>query len=85
MLWDMLFGTFRREGEEVIYGLTRNIESNNPVTINFIEYRNIWRDMRQCRTLKDRVWTCFGRLTWQPDSPIPQKPDRNADVQESTQ
>ncbi|WP_374628915.1 sterol desaturase family protein [Pannonibacter indicus] len=85
ILWDKLFGTFQREEDEVIYGLTQNINSNNPVTINFIEYRNIWRDIRRCRTWRDRFWTCFGRLTWQPDDPGLQKSDRNAAVQESTQ
>lgn len=64
IIWDKLFGTYQREDDAVIYGLTENIDSNNPVTINFIEYRNILRDMRRCRTWKDRFWICFGRLTW---------------------
>ncbi|EPX81408.1 sterol desaturase family protein [Salipiger mucosus] len=85
ILWDKLFGTLQREEDKVIYGLTWNIDTNNPVTINFIEYRNIWRDMRRCRTWSDRLWTCFGRLTWQPDYLKPQKSDRNSAVKESTQ
>ncbi|GFE64522.1 sterol desaturase family protein [Litoreibacter roseus] len=67
MLWDKLFGTFQREENAVIYGLTENIESNNPVTINFNEYRNIACDMTRCRTWQDRFWICFGRLSWRPD------------------
>lgn len=43
ILWDKLFGTFQRVEDAVTYGLTENIDSNNPVTINFVEYRNILR------------------------------------------
>ena len=85
ILWDKLFGTFQREEDEVIYGLTQNIDTNNPVTINFIEYCNIWRDMRRCRTWRDKFRICFGRLTWQPDDLKPQRSDRNSTVQERTQ
>ncbi len=66
ILWDKLFGTFQREEDDVTYGLTENIDSNNPVTINFIENRNILRDIRRCRTQADRLRICFGRLTWRP-------------------
>lgn len=66
IIWDKLFGTFQREDDPVTYGLTENIETNNPVAINFVEYRNILRDMRQCRTWKDKLWICLGRLSWRP-------------------
>ncbi len=66
ILWDKLFGTFQREEEKVIYGLTKNINSNNPITINFIEYKNIWRDVKQCRTWSDRFKIIFGSLIWRP-------------------
>ncbi len=66
ILWDKLFGTFQREEEKVIYGLTKNINSNNPITINFIEYQNIWNDVQRCRTWKDRFRIIFGNLVWKP-------------------
>ncbi len=66
MIWDKLFGTFQREEEKVVYGLTKNINSNNPITINFIEYKNIWKDVQQCRTWKDRFRIIFGNLIWKP-------------------
>ena len=67
IIWDKLFGTFQREEEKVIYGLTKNIHTNNPVTINFIEYWNILRDVRKCRTWKDALKVIFGPLEWRPD------------------
>ena len=66
IIWDKLFGTFQREEEKVIYGLTKNIKTNNPVTINFIEYKNIWREVRKCRNWKDRFKIIFGNLIWKP-------------------
>lgn len=67
MIWDHLFGTFQKEEEPVVYGLTQNINTNNPWRINFIEYQNIWRDVKRCRTWKDRLRMLFGGLTWRPD------------------
>lgn len=67
IIWDKLFGTFQREEEKVIYGLSKNIRTNNPITINFIEYRNIWRDVKRCRNWKDRLRIIFGNLVWRPE------------------
>ena len=67
MIWDHLFGTFEPEEEKVVYGLTRNIGTNNPVTINTIEFSNIWKDLRRCRTWQDRMRILFGGLSWRPD------------------
>lgn len=67
MIWDKLFGTFQREEEKVVYGLTRNIHTNNPVKITFIEFGNIWRDIRKCRNNRDRLKIIFGGLSWRPD------------------
>ena len=63
MIWDKLFGTFQREEERVVYGLTRNIETNNPVTINYIEYRHIWQELKKCRNLRERLHLLFGPLS----------------------
>ena len=66
MIWDKLFGTYQREEEEVVYGLTKNINTNNPISINFIEYKHIWEDVKKCRTWKDRFKIIFGGLVWRP-------------------
>lgn len=66
ILWDKLFGTFQREEEKVVYGLTQNIHTNNPIKINFIEYARIWKEVKQCRTWKDRFRIVFGNLVWKP-------------------
>ena len=66
MIWDHLFGTFQGEEEKVKYGLTKNIKTNNPLKINFIEFRNIWRDVKKCRSFRDAMKIIFGDLTWRP-------------------
>ena len=45
ILWDRLFGTFEREDERVVYGLTTNIDTFNPVRIAGHEYVDIARDI----------------------------------------
>ena len=67
IVWDKLFGTYQREEEKVVYGLTKNIETNNPITINFIEYRNIWKEVKRCKNLKDKLKIIFGNLIWKPE------------------
>ncbi len=66
IIWDKLFKTYQREEEKVIYGLTQNINTNNPLKINFIEYKYIWTDVTKCKTLKDKLRIIFGNLIWKP-------------------
>ena len=55
ILWDRLFGTFEREDETVIYGLTKNIDTYNPVRIAGHEYADIVRDIAHSTTWHDRL------------------------------
>ncbi len=55
IIWDKLFGTFEREDERVVYGLTTNIDSYNPVTVATHEYRDIVRDVAGSTTWRDRL------------------------------
>jgi sterol desaturase/sphingolipid hydroxylase (fatty acid hydroxylase superfamily) len=66
MIWDHIFGTYQKEEEQVVYGLTKNIDTNNPLKINLIEYKHIWEDVKKCRTLKDKLRIIFGSLIWKP-------------------
>ena len=60
ILWDRLFGTFEPEVEPVTYGLTKNIESFNPLTIAYHETLDIIRDVRRSRTWRERFTRVFG-------------------------
>jgi len=54
IVWDRLFGTFEPEGERVVYGLTTNIDTFNPVTIATHEWRDIARDVAGASTWRER-------------------------------
>ena len=54
IVWDRLFGTFERESEPVVYGLTTNIDSYNPVTIATHEWRDIARDVADAGSWRER-------------------------------
>ena len=54
IVWDRLFGTFEREDERVVYGLTTNIDTHNPVTIATHEWRDIARDVAGASTWRER-------------------------------
>ena len=55
IIWDKLFGTFYQENFKPKYGLTENIKSFNPVTIAFHEWKNIFRDIKRSKKIKDRI------------------------------
>jgi len=44
IVWDRLFGTFEPEGAPVRYGLTKNIDTYNPLRIAFHEWAALLRD-----------------------------------------
>ena len=60
MIWDRLFGTYQAERETPIYGLTENINTNNPIKINGIEYQRIGRDMFESKSWKEIWQSIFG-------------------------
>ena len=55
IVWDRLFGTFQREDEEVVYGLTKNIDTYDPVRIASHEFADIVRDVAHSTTWSDRL------------------------------
>ena len=67
IIWDQIFGTYQKEEEKVIYGLTKDINTNNALLINFIEFKSIIKDLKKCKSWKDRCKIIFGNLSWKPD------------------
>lgn len=55
IIWDRLFGTYQPEIEAPVYGLTENINTNNPIKINAIEYQRIGKHISKSRNIKD-IW-----------------------------
>ncbi len=59
IVWDRLFGTFEPEVERVRYGLTKNLDTFNPVKIAFHEWRAMFRDLARARTVRE-AWIAVG-------------------------
>jgi sterol desaturase/sphingolipid hydroxylase (fatty acid hydroxylase superfamily) len=61
IVWDRIFGTYQQEEEQAIYGITHNIEHKaNPLHINFHEYAEMLRDVKQAKTLREKLFFIFG-------------------------
>jgi sterol desaturase/sphingolipid hydroxylase (fatty acid hydroxylase superfamily) len=64
ILWDRLFGTFRKEEETVRFGITRNIDSQSVPNILFHEFIAIGKDIGRSRSLSDALHYIFGHPGW---------------------
>ncbi|PIQ62707.1 MAG: sterol desaturase [Bacteroidetes bacterium CG12_big_fil_rev_8_21_14_0_65_60_17] len=67
IVWDRLFGTFQEEEERPHYGITRPLESWNPVYANVAHYLDLFREVRCARSMRDAARMLFGRPGWRPD------------------
>ena len=66
IVWDRLFRSFEPEGERVVYGLTKQLRTYNPLVVATHEYASIWRDVRAARTWRDRWGHVVRGPGWQP-------------------
>ncbi|MEQ8908857.1 MAG: sterol desaturase family protein [Vicingaceae bacterium] len=55
IIWDRMFGTFQEEDEKAIYGITKPVNSYNPVFLVFHEWIEVGKDISKARSLKE-VW-----------------------------
>ena len=71
IIWDRLCGTFSEEleREPVVYGLTHNIETFNPVQIVAHEYRNMLRDVRSADQWRDKLRYLLLAPGWRHNGP----------------
>ncbi|MEO5936950.1 MAG: sterol desaturase family protein [Terriglobales bacterium] len=69
IIWDRIFGTFVPEAreEKVVYGLTKNIGSYNPVRIAFKEWIDLVRDVREAPDQKTKLRYVFAPPGWSHD------------------
>lgn len=70
ILWDRLFGTYQVENEKLVYDLTTQLKSSNPFTINFREFRTIYKDVIRADSASHKVSYAFGRTDWKPNERV---------------
>lgn len=69
IIWDRMFGTFQKEKEDPIYGITQNIDTFNPLKIATHEYVNLWRDVKRAPKFSDKLKYIFYPPGWSHDGP----------------
>jgi sterol desaturase/sphingolipid hydroxylase (fatty acid hydroxylase superfamily) len=67
IVWDRLFGTFEPERAPVRYGLTKNIDTHDPLGIASHEWIAMLRDAARANGLRARLGYLFAAPGWSPD------------------
>jgi len=68
IIWDRLFGTYQAEEETPNYGLKRDYDSVNPLSVWISELPGLFSDLKKSKSLGDTWMYVFGRPGWQPKS-----------------
>ncbi len=53
VIWDRMFGTFHPEGEQAKYGITKPVNSYNPVYLCFHEWMDIYNDVTNSKSIRE--------------------------------
>lgn len=64
IIWDRIFGTYKSEDRELEYGLPEQIETLNPVTVQFHEVPRLMADLKRAQGLKEKIGVLFGPPAW---------------------
>ncbi|MCB0496300.1 MAG: sterol desaturase family protein [Cyclobacteriaceae bacterium] len=64
--WDMLFGTYQKEEERPTYGVTKPVNSWNPVWANFANFQIMGSELKQIPRFTDKVRYLFYKPGWYP-------------------
>lgn len=67
IIWDKIFGTFIQEEEKPHYGITKPLESWNPVYANFAHYIDLYHATKKAKSWSDRLKILFYKPGWMPD------------------
>lgn len=66
IIWDRMFGTFQKEEEEVVYGITTPLQNWNPVWANFHYWIDLFRLSARSKKLVDKINAFIRPPGWQP-------------------
>ncbi|MCB0538313.1 MAG: sterol desaturase family protein [Bacteroidetes bacterium] len=68
IFWDRIFGTFQEEleNEPCVYGVKRQVNTWNPIIINFQHAFLVWKDFILTRSWKDKFKIWFMPTGWRP-------------------
>lgn len=66
IIWDRLFGTFQPEEEEVVYGITKQPKSWNPIYVNFEYWVDLFQQVFKVKNISDKLKMLFYMPGWKP-------------------
>ncbi len=66
IIWDRMFGTFQEEVETPRYGLKRDFDSQNPFVVWFSELPELFRNLRDAKSVHEVRMRLFGPPGWEP-------------------
>jgi alkylglycerol monooxygenase len=66
IIWDRMFGTFQPEEEKPTYGITKPLNSWNPIYANFSHYVSMAEDLKVIPKWSDRFRYLFKKPGWLP-------------------
>ena len=66
IIWDRLFGTFQKEEEEVIYGITKPLNTWNPIRAQLDFWKDLAQDLRGTHKFTDKLKLLFLPPGWLP-------------------
>jgi sterol desaturase/sphingolipid hydroxylase (fatty acid hydroxylase superfamily) len=68
IIWDRLLGTFAEEREPVVYGLIKNVDTQNPLTLTVMIWHKMLVDLRSSVSFGDGLAYVFGPPGWRPQA-----------------
>jgi alkylglycerol monooxygenase len=66
IVWDRMFGSFKEEQDEPVYGITKPLRSWNPVWANLHVWVDLFRKARRTARFADRLRLFLSPPGWQP-------------------
>lgn len=67
IIWDRMFGTFKEEEERPTYGITKPVNSWNPVWVNLNHYHEMYHTAKAIPNWKDKLKFMFYKPGWLPE------------------
>ena len=67
IVWDRMFGTFKEEEERPTYGITKSLNSWNPLYANFAHYIDLYNYVKQSKSWSDTKNMLFKQPGWLPN------------------
>jgi len=66
IIWDRIFGTLREKDDKVVYGLTKNVDSFNPLRVASHEWSDMVADVRSAPNMRTKLGYVFRGPGWKP-------------------